>query len=196
MKKHGMKLKDYVLRLDQWIPKHWAEKTASELEKKEIWARHTYYNSKTKEFKSLNAEKELDVTWDDDHLTYKQELYHLIWKAIEKYILIEKIGGETFSFWNGFSKIRFNRYRKNQIMSKHVDHIKSLFPGEPKGIPILSILGALNDNYTGGELIMFDKTKIELNAGDVVIFPSNFLYPHLIKPVKKGTRYSFISWCY
>jgi predicted 2-oxoglutarate/Fe(II)-dependent dioxygenase YbiX len=43
---------------------------------------------------------------------------------------------------------------------------------------------------------MFDDYEIKFKAGDLIIFPSIFLYPHLVKPVKKGTRYSFVSWCY
>ena len=81
-------------------------------------------------------------------------------------------------------------------MSKHVDHIHDLFTGDIKGIPILSILSLLNDNYQGGEFIMFDDYEIKLKAGDLLIFPSVFLYPHLVKPVTKGIRYSFVSWCY
>ena len=40
---------------------------------------------------------------------------------------------------------------------------------------------------------MFDR-EIKLNAGDLVIFPSNFLYPHKISPVTDGVRYSYVSW--
>ena len=29
----------------------------------------------------------------------------------------------------------------------HADHIHSMFDGEKKGIPILSVLGVLNDDY-------------------------------------------------
>ena len=36
--------------------------------------------------------------------------------------------------------------------------------------------------------------KLDFKKGDVLIFPSNFLFPHEVKPVKKGTRYSAISW--
>ena len=41
---------------------------------------------------------------------------------------------------------------------------------------------------------MFDDYEIEFKQGDVVIFPSLFLYPHKVEPVTKGTRYSYISW--
>ena len=79
-------------------------------------------------------------------------------------------------------------------MALHCDHIHSLFEGNRKGIPILSVLGVLNDDYNGGEFIMFDDYEIKFKQGDILIFPSNFMFPHKVEPVTKGTRYSFISW--
>ena len=190
-----MNLKDYILKLDNWIPKNICEKTILELSKNENWKRHTYSTTKTFKERSLNGNKELDICFGNN-LTYLQKLHDLTWKALEKYILIEKLGKDTLKGWKGFSQIRFNRYNKNQIMSKHCDHIHSLFTGEIRGIPILSIVGLLNDDYKGGEFIMFDDYEIKFKAGDLIVFPSIFLYPHLVKPVKKGVRYSFVSWCY
>lgn len=54
---------------------------------------------------------------------------------------------------------------------------------------------ALNDDYEGGEFAFFDRriaTKIK--KGAAIIFPSNFMFPHEIIKVKKGTRYSIITW--
>jgi len=188
-------LKDYILHLDNWIPQNIIDTSIKELFKNKTWKKHTFTNPKTLESKSKNGNKELDVCYGDK-LTYIKELHQLTWKALERYIVIDKIGGESFDGWKGFSQIRFNRYNKNQIMSKHCDHIHSLFTGERRGIPVLSIVCVLNDNYEGGEFIMFDDYEIKFKPGDLIIFPSIFLYPHLIKPVKKGTRYSFVSWCY
>ena len=188
-------LKDYILHLDNWIPQNILNKTLKELSKNKTWERHAYTNPQTLKSKSKNGDKELDVCYGNN-LTYLEELHQLTWKALERYIVIDKIGEETFNGWAGFSEIRFNRYNKDQIMSKHCDHIVSLFEGERRGIPILSIVAVLNDNYEGGEFIMFDDYEIKFKAGDLIIFPSVFLYPHLVKPVKKGTRYSFVSWAW
>ena len=194
-KKQSLNLKDYILHLDNWIPKNILDKSLKELSNDKTWERHQYSDTKTfKDFKK-NGNKELDICYGKN-LSYLQELYKLIWKALEKYIVIDKRGKEYFNGCSGFSRVRFNRYNKDQIMSKHCDHIKSLFTGNIRGIPILSILGLLNDDYEGGEFIMFDDYEIKFKAGDLIIFPSVFLYPHLVKPVKKGTRYSFVSWCY
>ena len=188
-------LKDYILLLDHWIPKYILNKTLKELPKNKSWKQHTYTDLKTLKAEQRNGDKELDICYGEN-LTYIKKLHDLTWKALEKYILIDKIGTTNLKGWSGFSQIRFNRYNKDQIMSKHIDHIVSLFSGNPRGIPILSILSLLNDNYQGGEFIMFDDYEIKLKAGDLLIFPSVFLYPHLVKPVTKGIRYSFVSWCY
>ena len=188
-------LKDYMLHLKKWIPDYILTKTLKELTKEKNWTRHTYTDLQTLRNYSMNKNKELDVCWTNN-LNYSKEIYNLVWKALEKYIITDNISGKTFTSWSGFSEIRFNRYKKGQIMSKHSDHIVSLFTGKNRGIPVLSIIGVLNDNYEGGEFIMFDNYEIKFKAGDILIFPSIFLYPHLVKPIKKGTRYSFVSWCY
>jgi predicted 2-oxoglutarate/Fe(II)-dependent dioxygenase YbiX len=53
----------------------------------------------------------------------------------------------------------------------------------------------LNDDYEGGEFTFFDDTlSYNLGKGDVLMFPSNFMYPHAIKPILSGTRYAIITW--
>ncbi len=81
-------------------------------------------------------------------------------------------------------------------MREHYDHIHSIFDGERKGIPILSIVGFLNDDYEGGEFLFSRKHEIPLKAGDILVFPSNFMYPHEVKEVTKGERYSFVAWAF
>ena len=190
-----MNLKNYILHLDKWIPKNIIDKSIKELSDSNTWQKHRYTDSITFTEMNKNKDKELDICYGIN-LTYLKDLHELTWKALEKYIVIEKLGGEAFSGWKGFSPIRFNRYNKDQMMDKHADHINSLFTGERRGIPILSIVGVLNDDYEGGEFIMFDDYEIKFKAGDLIIFPSVFLYSHLVKPIKEGIRYSFVSWCY
>jgi hypothetical protein len=55
----------------------------------------------------------------------------------------------------------------------------------------ISLLYYLNDNYEGGE-IEFDKFNIKYKpvAGDILIFPSSFIYRHRVLPIINGTRYA------
>lgn len=91
---------------------------------------------------------------------------------------------------------RLNKYSKNTEMKEHVDHIHSIFDGKEKGIPTISIVGVLNDNYEGGEFIFNDEYEVKFKAGDILIFPSVFLYKHRVNLVDGGTRLSFVSWGY
>ena len=63
----------------------------------------------------------------------------------------------------------------------------------------LSIIINLNDTYKGGDLVFTDQKekeikRLKLSKGSIVFFPSNFLYPHMIKPITEGTRYSIVAW--
>lgn len=58
----------------------------------------------------------------------------------------------------------------------------------------------LNDDYEGGELMFYQGYRKEilktlpLKKRDIVFFPSNFLFPHKINPITRGTRYSIVAW--
>ena len=81
-------------------------------------------------------------------------------------------------------------------MRKHYDHIHSIFDGKYKGIPILSLLGVLNEGYEGGEFFFSSNHEVKLKTGDMLVFPSNFMYPHEVKEVTKGERYTFVGWAF
>ena len=61
-------------------------------------------------------------------------------------------------------------------MRKHSDHIKSLFEGDVRGIPVLSIIINFNDDYEGGDLVFWNDHKVDLGEGDIVVFPSKALH--------------------
>jgi hypothetical protein len=60
---------------------------------------------------------------------------------------------------------------------------------------VLSMVAFLNNDYEGGEL-EFPTLGItyKASAGDVLFFPSCYSFPHIVHPVKEGTRYSLVTW--
>ena len=121
---------------------------------------------------------------------------HLV-KALTEYQNKYSTPGEkTQGPWlTKFSPIRFNKYPIGTTMREHYDHIHSIFDGKMKGVPIVSIVANLNEDYEGAEFYCRGR-KIELKTGDILLFPSNFMYPHEVKETKKGVRYSFVSWAF
>ena len=151
---------------------------------------HSFYNSPTGTI--YTNENELSISYSN--IETKDLIMKEIWNTIFKYIQEMKM--EWFPGWTGYSEVRFNRYHTDTQMALHCDHINSLFEGQRKGVPILSIVGSLNNDYEGGELVFWTDKVVELKAGEIMIFPSNFLYPHEVRMVTKGTRYSFVSWAW
>ena len=59
----------------------------------------------------------------------------------------------------------------------------------------VTIILNLNDEYEGGNLCHIkDNHIMKMGRGDIIIFPSNFMYPHRITPITSGVRYSIVTW--
>jgi hypothetical protein len=150
------------------------------------WGLHRYYTS---EGNYISTETDLSITHEPipETDTLHEATFHLLTHHIRSQ------GFDWYNAWREMSPIRFNKYDLKTNMQLHCDHIHSLFDGEKKGVPILSIVTLLNDDFEGGDFIMWGE-KIPMSQGTVIIFPSNFLYPHAVTPVTLGTRYSFVQW--
>ena len=90
------------------------------------------------------------------------------------------------------NQIDLLKYEVGGKYEKHVDH----FFGSSR---TLSFILNLNEEYEGGDFVFYDQKenevkKIKCNTGTVIFFPSNFLYPHSVQPITKGTRYSIVGW--
>ena len=192
-------IEHYIFHKESFLDEEYCNNCIKELDKN-AWVEHDWYYPKTESKKMWiggegNNEPEIideDDLSSDKVVKINEFIIQKLHSAILEYV-------QSFKFnwvkqWTGDSRLKFIRYSTDQAMRAHCDHIYDLFDGKRKGVPILTIIGVLNDNYEGGELIMLEDKKIDTKQGDLLIFPSNFLYPHEITPVTKGVRYSYISW--
>ena len=90
------------------------------------------------------------------------------------------------------SGFRVNRYSVGGFMSEHTDNIHHSH-GQEYGFPQVSALLFLNDNYEGGELVVAGNVY-ETKMGSGIIFPSNFMFPHEVKKITDGERWSIVTW--
>jgi|14BtaG_2_1085337.scaffolds.fasta_scaffold00981_10 Rps23 Pro-64 3,4-dihydroxylase Tpa1-like proline 4-hydroxylase len=84
------------------------------------------------------------------------------------------------------------KYEEGGFYQYHIDHHATV----PR---TMSAILTLNNDYEGGELSFFDEltkeeTIIHPKPGRLIIWPSNFIFPHKVNSVKKGTRYSVVIW--
>ena len=92
-----------------------------------------------------------------------------------------------------YTNFRINRYKQGGFMKQHIDSIHHSH-GQQFGYPHLTSLLFLNDDYEGGEFVLCGDKYIEKIQGSAIVFPSNFMYPHEVKEVTDGKRYSIMTW--
>lgn len=183
-------LGDYVKVYNGFLDADLCRQTADALDAAP-WTKHTFYDPKKDLYQSYDNE----LAISHDEIPQKQALNQRVWDAINQYVVVDfKDFTPWFGGWQGFSPVRFNRYDPDTQMKLHCDHIHSMFDGQRKGVPVLTVLGALNDTYKGGEFVMWEDQVIPMPAGTILVFPSNFMYPHEVRVVTEGVRYSFVSW--
>lgn len=114
---------------------------------------------------------------------------------------IHKVNQENFNYILKFvENLQFTEYNEGQqgFYSKHDDCGDSSILETFVDIRKLSFSVQLSnpEDYEGGELVIYNKNNKEFIApktkGTIIFFESNIL--HEVKPVKKGTRYSIVSW--
>ncbi|MEL0235742.1 MAG: 2OG-Fe(II) oxygenase [Pelagibacteraceae bacterium] len=123
----------------------------------------------------------------EKNLDFRRELderfYECASKAINSYRQL--FPDVTSDIDTGYSLLRYNI---GQFYVQHTDSFK-----EQQRSVSCSFL--LNDDYEGGEFGFFDREiLIRGGKGSIVMFPSNFMFPHEVLPVTSGTRYSIITW--
>jgi prolyl 4-hydroxylase len=93
------------------------------------------------------------------------------------------------------------RYRPGQFYKRHIDNflLSSHFEEVVRGVPIrdVSVVGYLNENFTGGETF-FDRQGLTVKPqqGSAIVFPSDYTHPHQSLPVITGQKYAFTSWLF
>jgi predicted 2-oxoglutarate/Fe(II)-dependent dioxygenase YbiX len=90
------------------------------------------------------------------------------------------------------SSISLLKYKNTCFYSWHVDH-------DAYAPRTMSMVLMLNNDYEGGNLCFREpdgsnELIIDTKPNRMIVWPSTFLYPHTVTPVKKGIRYSVVCW--
>lgn len=102
--------------------------------------------------------------------------------AVQSYCKLFNIG--ELRYWEAMN---FVKYGPGQHFMEHHDHGYSYNC-------VVSLVGYPNDDYEGGEInFRLQNLTVKPRAGDLFVFPSNFMYPHTAMPVKSGTKYSIVT---
>ncbi len=192
MNNPNTKLEELIYIEEGVIPSYVCDRVIKNIETRE-WNPHNWYDYH-KDSRVSEETMELDVQPTTAEL--QKLLNPAILKALEGYKshYIFKGSPKTEGIMGTFTPVRFNRYSPGQIMRQHHDHIHSIFDGTQKGIPVLSMILNFNNDYKGADLFFWEDCVVKLGKGDIVIFPSLFLFPHGVTEAISGTRYSGVCW--
>ena len=180
--------KDYI-KIYDLMPDSLCKQIIHELQNVNF-IQHAFYDASENSYANVGD----DLYTNGDILPSDTLIKPIIWNSFKFYL--QETNLPWFGAWQGFTSPKWNRYPVGTNMKEHCDHIHDMFDGTRKGIPVLTVLGGLNNDYSGGDLVFFTDEVYELKAGQLMVFPSNFLFPHKVETVTEGTRYSFASWAY
>lgn len=135
------------------------------------------------DFKYKRSDFDSDTTKHGDALReLADDTIHRQLQAVKDYTRRYNIG--ELRYWEATNYIK---YGPGQHFQEHHDHGYSYNC-------VVSLVAYPNDDYEGGELYFrLQNITAKARAGDVFIFPSNFMYPHRAMPVKSGTKYSMVT---
>jgi predicted 2-oxoglutarate/Fe(II)-dependent dioxygenase YbiX len=182
------KLEDYIHVFDNILPKHFCQEILEEYKHCDHWAPALVAGG----FESKDSRNCNQILISDHHvISHNEEIRRSIDERIHKCVAeAMELYTEKHPLFNveidtGYQLLR---YQEGQYYTQHTDSFKQ----EQRSV---SCSIQLNEDYEGGEFAFFNREIImRTGVGSVIMFPSNFMYPHEVMPVQKGTRYSIITW--
>lgn len=188
-------MKDYILEARKLIPSHICKKIIAyfddhNLEEARIG---TSFQAETKTNKEIrncltsfiltNPNKTLGQTIMLNYILDRLDLALKSYSSKFPRFTLQKI-----------NQLDLLKYEKNSYDAGYKFHVDASGKTAHR---ILSLSLCLNDSFGGGEFV-FDlpdgQVQFQQNTGDLIIFPSNFMFPHQVNSLTYGTRYALIAW--
>jgi len=147
------------------------------------------YGMKMPEYRDCYDFKYKKLDFDGDQSEWGDKLRQLADETVYRQLQVTKDYTRKYNigelrYWEATNYIK---YGPGQHFQEHHDHGYSYNC-------VVSLVAYPNDDYEGGELYFrLQGITAKARAGDVFIFPSNFMYPHRAMPVKSGTKYSMVT---
>jgi len=136
--------------------------------------------------------------YGQDALLRKGEISWVNEKWINEIVWKYMLEANERSGWkfdiSGIATPQLSRYNKGDFYSLHIDGTGDNNSENIEGlVRKLTMSVLLNEDYKGGEFMFENDYVPDIGGvGSIIVFPSCKL--HRVAPVKKGTRYSLVTW--
>lgn len=184
-----MNIKDYIIVIKNAVPDELCDAILKEYADSNEWnlasvSKESIVDVTTRNCSSIGISYNDVINKNHDvRLNLDQKLYQAVSNCIKEYT-------DLFPACNIESDTGYDllKYKEGGFYKQHVDSFTQQFRS-------VSCSLVLNDDFEGGEFAFFDGELVyKLGKGDALMFPSNFMYPHEVKRVTSGIRYSIITW--
>lgn len=111
-----------------------------------------------------------------------EKIFQAVRRCVDDYGQYWGVGIRSYEAFN------FVKYEGTGTHFKiHADH-------GPTYVTTVSIVVYLNDDYEGGDIWFprMDNLSIKPEAGDIVVFPSTYIYEHASRDMISGTKYAVV----
>lgn len=117
-----------------------------------------------------------------DLLDMHKSIYDVLKKCVDDYC---QYWGINVVYYEAFNFVKYSS--PGQHFRIHADH-------GPAYNSTVSAVIYLNEDYEGGEISFprLDKLVYKPKSGDIVLFPSNYIYEHSSEPMISGDKYSVV----
>lgn len=111
-----------------------------------------------------------------------EEIYQKLKHCIDDYA---KYWGINVVYYEAFNFVKYEG--EGTHFNIHADH------GPAYNCTVSAVI-YINDDYVGGDLKFprLDNLVYKPSAGDIAVFPSNYIYEHASLPMKSGTKYCVV----
>jgi len=119
--------------------------------------------------------------------------FNLLHFYFNKYLNQYKQDGNILDYdYSRIFDIEILKYENTGFYTWHTDHFAQI----PR---TMSCILLLNNDNKGGNLCFRNPNgtgewEVDVRPNRMIVWPSNFLFPHTVKPVLQGKRYSVVGW--
>lgn len=182
-------LEDYIKVFEDILPEDFCDHILNEYADTDLWTKTLTGGGHDPNARNCNvipiSERQVIIENEDIRREIDENLFQAVSECLKMYEESVEATDLEIREDSGYELLR---YTEGQFYVQHTDSFKE----QPRA---LSCIIALNDDYDGGEISFFSRElSYKLKKGSVIMFPSNFMYPHEIQKVVSGTRYSIITW--
>ena len=142
----------------------------------------------------INNFNDLQHEWEQSYFkTIETEIYNALLQYATQFPMIVPC-----LWWK--TKGHVLSYKAGSALGLHADNDINYQPHyEPDfqlGVKhVLAAIAYLNDDYEGGDIVFpYANVTYSPKAGDVLLFPANFVCAHEVNPITAGNRYSYLSY--